>query len=217
MQDMDKMPLLFAKSFHWRHSLSCTEAVRKDNMVYPFSGLNFPNAFSTIEEVSDEPEPESLKNIEYSMECRDAVTMSEKDGFDGSSQEDDLTTKHQFRLHLSPREQETAHNSIFYSWMKPEAAYSRQILNTYLNVLKRRVPSSTYLMDMNDFKFLCSHEELSSELISDYFHESLTEKRLLIVPCESEKRTIKNRRFNAGAKKPCFSYNYQHRRKKLLI
>ena len=112
-------------------------AVRKNNiMVYSFSGQNFSSALPTIEEESEEPEPESLENIKFSMEFRDAVTMSDVDGLDGRSQEDDVTTEHQFRLHLSPREQETAHNSIFYSWMKPEAAYSRQILNTYLNVLK---------------------------------------------------------------------------------
>ena len=105
-------------------------AIRKDNMVYFFSGQNSSSALPTIEEESEEPEPESLENIEFSMECRDAVTMSDVDGSDGSSQEDDVTTEHQFRLHLSPREQETARNSIFYSWMKPEVAYSRQILNT---------------------------------------------------------------------------------------
>ena len=153
-------------------------------MVYSFGGQNSPNALPTIEEESEEPE--SLENIEFPMEHRDAVTMSDEDGPEGSSQEDGGSTEYQFKLHLSAREQETARNSIFYNWMKPEIAYSRQILNTYLNVLKKKVPATTYLMDMNDFKFLCSHEDLSTELMSDYFYESLAEKRLLVVPCESE-------------------------------
>ena len=114
------------------------------------------------------------------------MEKSDEGGPEGRSQEDGGSPEYQFKLHLSAREQETARNSILYNWIKPKIAYSRQILNAYFNVLKKRVPSRTYIMDLNDFKFLCSHEDFSTELMLDYFHEFLVKKRLLIVPCESK-------------------------------
>ena len=156
---------------------ACERVQGDDNEVYRFNSELSGNPLQTLPTIEEEPEePDSEENINFQFEYRDAVTVSDENS--------------EYSEYICAREQEAARHSPYYEWMKSGQLYSRQIINTYLNLLNQRVPADIMLMDMNGFKYCFEASELTAETFSSYFDESIAQKRLLIIPIESQNGVI---------------------------